>query len=338
MPNTKSSDIRYKVLDRCLRRGGYSTEDLKNEVNKELEEAGYEPVTALNTIRQDLLHIESNYHNVHIESKKVGRNVTYAYETPDSSIYKLQLSDEELAQLSQCMAMLAQFEGLPQMKWLQSFIERFKLSINIEANGKRVVGFDECPYLKGKELFATLLTAICEKRVLKICYKNFRVGVIKELIFHPYYIKEFNKRWFLLGITEGFDSPTNLAFDRIEKVDYLQTPAYRENTAFDFNDDYFEDIVGVTRYEAPVEKIQIRVNNDALPYITTKPLHGSQRIITSGEDYTLIQLEVIPNYELEQLLLYYGESVTVVSPMNFKEKMRERIKRMGSNYELVHID
>ena len=32
MPNTKSSDIRYKVLDRYLRRGGYSTYELMNEV------------------------------------------------------------------------------------------------------------------------------------------------------------------------------------------------------------------------------------------------------------------------------------------------------------------
>ena len=32
MPNTKSSDIRYKVLDRYLRRGGYSTYELINEV------------------------------------------------------------------------------------------------------------------------------------------------------------------------------------------------------------------------------------------------------------------------------------------------------------------
>jgi predicted DNA-binding transcriptional regulator YafY len=231
------------------------------------------------------------------------------------------------------MAILAQFEGLPQMEWLQSFMERFKLSINIEANGKRVVGFDECPYLKGKELFATLLAAISEKRVLKISYKNFRVGETKELVFHPYYLKEYNKRWFLLGLTDGFNSPSNLAFDRIVKVEYLQTPAYRENTDYDFNEDYFEDCVGVTRYDAPVEKIQIRVSNETLPYITTKPLHGSQRIISSDEKHTVIQIEVIPNYELEQLLLYYGESVTVISPASFKEKMRNRIHEMEENYK-----
>jgi predicted DNA-binding transcriptional regulator YafY len=102
---------------------------------------------------------------------------------------------------------------------------------------------------------------------------------------------------------------------------------------YDFNDEYFEDIVGVTRHSEPVEKIQIRVNNDTLPYITTKPLHGSQRIISSDERTTLIQIEVIPNFELEQLLLYYGESVTVVNPVDFREKMRDRIKKMVENYE-----
>jgi predicted DNA-binding transcriptional regulator YafY len=333
MPNTKSSDIRFKVLDRCLRRGGYSTEALRNAVNEELVFAGYSPVSALNTIRQDILHIECYYPDIKVICQRIGRNKTYAYENPNSSIYKLQLSDEEIAQLSQCMAMLSQFEGLPQMEWLENFIERFKLSINIEPNGKRVVGFDECPYLKGKELFSTLLTAICEKRVLKIGYKSFRSGIVKELVIHPYYLKEFNKRWFLIGIINNFDIPSNLAFDRIENIEVLQKPDYKENTKYDFNDEYFEDIVGVTRHSEPVEKIQIRVNNDTLPYITTKPLHGSQRIISSDERTTLIQIEVIPNFELEQLLLYYGESVTVVNPVDFREKMRDRIKKMVENYE-----
>ncbi len=37
MPNTKSSYIRYKVLDRCLGRGGYSTRKLMAAVGEDLE-------------------------------------------------------------------------------------------------------------------------------------------------------------------------------------------------------------------------------------------------------------------------------------------------------------
>ena len=199
MPNTKSSDIRYKVLDRCLRQGGYSTSELMNEVNKELELQGFPTVSALNTIRQDMDHIGSSYPDICIVDKKIGRNVTYSYENPESSIFRLPFNDDELAQLSQCMAILSRFEGTPQMEWMHSFIERFKLSLNIDVDGKQVVGFDECKYLRGKEYFATLLSAICNKRVLAIGYKSFQRGAVKEVLLHPYYIKEYNNRWFLLG-------------------------------------------------------------------------------------------------------------------------------------------
>ena len=91
---------------------------------------------------------------------KYERNKAYAYKDNNSSIYKLQFNDDELGQLSQCMAILSQFEGMPQMEWLNSFMERFKLSLNIDPNGKRVVGFDENKYLVGKEHFSRLLSAI----------------------------------------------------------------------------------------------------------------------------------------------------------------------------------
>lgn len=172
MPNTKSSDIRYRVIDRCLRRGGYSTARLMKAVSKELEFQGYEPVTALNTIRNDLRYIESTYPDVNIIEARNGRNKTYAYENPESSIYKLQFNDDELGQLSQCMAILSQFEGMPQMEWLKSFLERFRLSLNIDPDGKRVVGFDENKYLVGREYFSRLLSAISNKEVLDISYKG----------------------------------------------------------------------------------------------------------------------------------------------------------------------
>lgn len=339
MPNTKSSDIRYQVLDRCLRIGGYSTEQLMNAVNEELEFHGYEKVTSLNTIRADKSHIEAYYPQVRIIETKAGRNKTYAYENPDSSIYKVQLNDEELGQLSQCMAILSQFEGMPQMKWLEEFMERFRLSLNIEIKGKRVVGFDECPYLKGKEHFSTLLSAICSKKPIKLSYKSFRSDGVKTRIVYPYYIKEYNNRWFLLGMTDDHDTPSNFALDRIEDVEICQGVTYKENTAFDFQEEYFSDIVGVTRHASrTAEVILLNVANETLPYISTKPLHGSQKVLSRGETHTILQIEVIPNFELQQLLLSHGPAVTVIAPTSLKKEMEEKISVMLDNYRKVQND
>lgn len=337
MPNTKRSDIRYKVLDRCLRRGGYSTSALMNEVNKELEIHGFSKVTALNTIRQDMDYIASSNPDIVIEDKRVGRNVTYSYRDPESSIFKLPFNDDELAQLTQCMAILSKFEGTPQMEWMQTFIERVKLSLNIDVDGRKVVGFDECRYLRGKDYFSTLLSAICNKKVLAIAYKSFRRGSEKEVILHPYFIKEYNKRWFLLGREHGFNSISHLAFDRIERIAPLSGVSYIENTKYDFNDDYFSDIVGVTKYlEYSPIKIGLWVSEALYPYIQTKPLHGSQKLKRVCADGCELEIEVRPNYELEQLILSYGEGLRVLYPVSLRDRIKERLVTSLENYKSAH--
>lgn len=334
MPNTKCSDIRYKVLDRCLRRGGYSTSALMDEVNKELEIQGFPKVTALNTIRQDMDYIGSAYPDITIIDKKNGRNVTYSYENPESSIFKLSFNDDELAQLSQCMAILSRFEGTPQMEWMKSFIDRFKLSLNVNVDGKCVVGFDECKYLRGKEHFAELLAAICNKQVLAIGYKSFQRGAIKEVLLHPYYLKEYNNRWFLLGREHGFNSISHLAFDRIEHINPVTGLSFIENVEIDFNDEYFSDIIGVTKYlDTEPQKIRLWVSSSLYPYIKTKPLHESQKLKKSDESGCEIEIEVRPNHELEQLILSYGEGLKILSPDSLREKILKRLTLSLKNYD-----
>lgn len=333
MPNTKSSDIRYKVLDRCLRRGGYSTLKLMEAVSEELEFQGYEPVTALNTIRNDLRYIESTYPDVHIIENKSGRNKTYAYENPDSSIYKLQFNDDELGQLSQCMAILSQFEGMPQMEWLQSFLERFRLSLNIDPDGKRVVGFDENKYLVGREYFSRLLSAISNKEVLDISYKSFKDDSVRHKIVHPYYIKEYNNRWFLLGRTEGYDTVSTFAFDRIVNISNALNVEFIANTEIDFNDDYFTEMIGVTKpLEETKQKVGIRVRKSLYPYIATKPIHETQRVKSTDDSGVKIEIELYVNYELKQLLLSYGDGIEVLYPDSLRTQLRSDLEKALNNY------
>lgn len=339
MPNTKSSDIRYKVLDRCLRRGGYSTAKLMETVSEELQFNGYEPVTALNTIRNDLRYIESTYPQVRIVVKKSGRNKTYAYEDPDTSIYKLQFSDDELGQLSQCMAILSQFEGMPQMEWLEAFMERFKLSLNIDPNGKRVVGFDENKYLVGREHFSRLLSAISNKEVLAITYKNFKTNESKRIVIHPYYLKEYNNRWFLIAKTHNREGISTFAFDRIENVESLKEVEYIENKEYDFNDDYFTDMVGVSRPSGKsISCVDLWVSPELTPYILTKPIHETQRIKSKDSTGTILQLRLYINYELKQLLLSYGDGIKVLAPLELSSEMEHKLERSLSLYKIVHKD
>ena len=108
---------------------------------------------------------------------------------------------------------------------------------------------------------------------------------------------------------------------------------YKSNIQIDFAE-YFEDIIGVTiDNEAGVELIKLKITNTLYPYIQTKPIHGSQKLLERGENHTLITLEIILNYELESLVLSYGEGVEVVSPLVFRERISKRAQSILKNYK-----
>jgi predicted DNA-binding transcriptional regulator YafY len=60
--------------------------------------------------------------------------------------------------------------------------------------------------------------------------------------------------------------------------------------------------------------------------LESKPLHISQKI----ED-NLLSLKLKLNFELEGLILSYGENMKVLQPNSLAQKLKERIKKMQKN-------
>lgn len=104
------------------------------------------------------------------------------------------------------------------------------------------------------------------------------------------------------------------------------------NTDIDF-DEFFEDVIGVSipLNEEP-QKILLKVDSTLWPYIKTKPLHGSQKVKEETKEYTIIQLELLLNYELESLILSFGEKMLVVEPESLRTAVKERVNNLFNNY------
>ena len=65
----------------------------------------------------------------------------------------------------------------------------------------------------------------------------------------------------------------------------------------------------------------------------TKPLHLSQKPPKYYEDGTVeIRIKVIPNNELERLILSYGSGIEVLEPI----ELRERIAKNNKNKRQIH--
>lgn len=54
--------------------------------------------------------------------------------------------------------------------------------------------------------------------------------------------------------------------------------------------------------------------------------------IESNDNGIVIQIEVIPNHELKQLLLSYGDGLEVISPKSYRDELRETVVNMLKRY------
>ena len=151
--------------------------------------------------------------------------------------------------------------------------DTFKLKGNIQSS----VGFEQSPFLKGLNHFSGIFNAIQHERALIIAYQGYRQESPIRVILHPWYLKQYNNRWFLFGLNEDYQSITNFALDRIIEFEESKIK-YRKNEEVNF-DEYFDDVIGVTvKRDAPIEKLLIKLSKEIWPYIESKPLHGSQKI------------------------------------------------------------
>lgn len=336
MANTKGSGERQRVIDECLQSTrGFSYEEMKERCNVVLERRGFAPVTALNTIRADVEEIENKYgEDATVEMIKVGRFKRYRYKKEGFSIYKAALPAEDLEHLKEMMDALSIYEGRPQFEWISDLMGRLQSTTSIVTQDKEpIVGFDENIDLKGREHFQPLMNLIKEKKAVRLTYRSFKSDKDLVVTFHPYYLRQYNNRWFVFGELDNRSDLTNYALDRIVEIKEACTPYRPNNGRYDFNE-YFSDMIGVSRRPgAESQKIQILVREDQYPYIKTKPIHGTQKVVEDrGEAGVVIQIDVIPNFELEQLLLSYGEYVTVLSPQTLRDTIAKRVMDCNNKY------
>lgn len=318
MAINKNALIRYKVLDNCFRNTGrqYFIKDLIDECNKLLFEIDPDSSgISLRQIRDDIAFMKSKEGwSIELGEYRVGRKMYYRYSDPSFSINNMPLNEVEINQLRSAVNILSQFKGMPQFEWVNELLPKLQQGMASDEDSNTVMEFDNNRYLTGIDHLGTLYNAIFYKKVLSISYRPFENDEPFKIIIHPYFLKQYNNRWFLFGYNpENEKYDWNLAIDRIYSISESGNE-YHENSAIDWIE-YFEDVIGVTKpINSEVEEIILHFSGRTGHYMQTKPLHGSQRSNWLTKDKLEVKLNLIINYELERLILSYADSVLVISP------------------------
>lgn len=341
MPMNKNAVIRYRYIDECLshKHKRFTTREICDYVNEQLQMDCFDPVS-LRCIQKDIKALEEEVFMVELERKERRDGKEYVhYADPAFSIFTKKLSEDEEHLLGEVLNTLGQFDGLDNFDWLDGLKQRLGVQ-----EGRRIIQFSTNPdYLAGSNLLGALFTAIANKQVIELTYHTFAApDESKKRVVHPYLLKQYNNRWFLIAAAESDGYVLNFALDRIDGFEPLYNHKYVEPS--EELVERFEDVVGVTIFKgAKPERILLWVSDEQWPYVETKPLHGSQRHITGEracrlreewgfEDGEFVEICCLVNHELRQLLGSFVDGVVVLTPAPLRKDMSERVTRLAKKY------
>ena len=214
------------------------------------------------------------------------------------------------------------------IKWL---LNSFSIS-NVIQESKDIkdrIIFDEVP--SAQSFLAEIIKAIRENNIVIMTYHPFWSATPLEIKLYPYFVKLFNRRWYVYGRTETEDKVKVYALDRIKN---LTTTNRRFVFPVDFvAAEFLNASIGImkTDSEKPC-KINIKAYAETTQYLLALPLHYSQQVVESTKDYTIFSYWLSPTEDFYQEILRKREYMEVVSPQAVREKLASIILKLSEYY------
>lgn len=335
MPANRNALLRYQIIDKCLRNRGrqWTWQDILGKVNEALiADNPNSNGIGKTTLYEDLKSIEYKIYNLEIERKKEGKTTYLRYTNPNDSINSQPLGEKEAELLRAAIMVISRFKGMPQFEWIHEIIPILESKMGLIETENEIISFESNLDYSGAVHIPALYNAIQNRKVLKLSYQDFKSAFPYEVEIHPQYLKQFNSRWFVMSFTEKWaNKPQTHALDRIKEIQEVKT---KYITVKDFDwDDYFADMIGVSKFDKePIEVKLLILDDEQASYINTKPLHQSQKRLKKVEGGYETSINVIHNYELEKLILSFGERIKILSPLSLRDKIKERVNKLINYY------
>lgn len=332
MPANKNASYRYRLINYCLRNRArrWTVDSLVDYISERLrEEFDVEGGVSERTLYGDFA-VMRKYPPEGYGAPIVIKSRQVSYSDPDFSIDNVPLNNTDIGVLQEAVALLKQVAGLPHVEELLNVAR--KLGGASESESDPAIHIERNEQLAGLEYLRQLYDCIRTQQPVALHYRPFGAAEPLTPLVHPYLLKEYNNRWFLLGWSETEALLRIYALDRMEAL----RPAVAQwipNNSLD-PDTYFRDIIGVSIPEdMTVHAVRLRFSAHRAPYVLTKPLHASQKTAVLHPDGAAeVEIQVIINPELRTLLLGFGPDVEVLQPPGLRLEIAAALQQALSAY------
>lgn len=325
MIQTLQSFIRYRAIDQLItEKGAASIDDLVEFCKSNSGDQKITPEMIENDIR-DMKESDPPGYNAPIyfdQKKKV-----YRYAEPGYSLNRLPLKQLEASLLDQSVLYLSQLKDHSSLKGLKGMIQKITDSLRIRYMSGNSGSFDfvqsEIPHsFGGSKFLQPIIAAIKHKKVLRLYYQPFYEDKPYFTIVHPYLLKEYKNRWYLIGLNDTKQELRTYGLDRIWELH--ETDQEYIPRKFSANS-YFRNTIGVISPMGDPPEIRISVSRHQANYLITQPIHESQYIESENENRVIFSYRVHPTYEFKAQVLSMAADARVLSPNSLKKEILRQL-------------
>lgn len=176
-----------------------------------------------------------------------------------------------------------------------------------------------------REYLPVVLEAIGNSEKLIFSYAGFnRSRVDADILFHPYFVKRYKQRWYMVGLREAKNDIRTYALDRVRSM-RLVNETFEMPQSLDPSE-FFANIIGITLSKAPVRIVKLRTTPGQAKYFRALPLHPSQQE-EIHDQYSIFTYHLKLNYELVHEILGYGSQVSVIAPRELKAMVTDELEK-----------
>lgn len=333
MPKNKEALIRYRVINRYLIDHRYATkEQLIDACERALDIA---PLGE-RTIAGDIHAMRYDQHLGYLAPIRWDKvRQAYYYDDPDYSIDQLPINSDEMDSLKFASAILNQFKHVGVFDKYSGALQKVVDLVTIQKwndwSAMDYIELEKVPYFKGSEYLEVFLEAIRSNTVLIIRHQSFQAEAPDEHIVHPYHLKEYRNRWYLIGFEEHAKDIRIFGLDRVLSV--REDPA-KTFIAVPFQTrDYFRNTIGIfTTPEDPV-RVVLCFDKTIGKYLLTQSIHESQHIVKETPDHIDFGFHVSITSEFISFILGWGQSVKVLEPADLIETVKKELKGALERYQ-----
>ncbi len=336
MSKNKDALIRYRVINKMLIGGNPCTLARLTEACRETLDLNYlSPRTVEGDISK-LRNDEKLGYKAPIITTSVFGERAYCYSDHDYSIDHNPLKEDEVEAILFAARLLEQFNGIEIFNRLSETAQKLRDAVQIyqfadPTNWAGKVEFEKVEQIMGSRYLNSILEALKNRKVLKIWYKKF-FKTEKELhVVHPYLLKEYRNRWYVIGYNPARNGIRSYGLDRIESMRADEQEAFFE-TGFD-GKDYYRNVIGVSVIKGDPVDIRIAFSQKQARYVITQPLHQSQKEIGTEGERIIFSFHLVPNFEFFAHILSWGAEVEVIAPAEIRKKVLELARGIVARYK-----